>query len=108
MVTQSEIIEQLKHLHDFAEDNLGQLQGLKLIFSDKKLSAFIPRKIKNEKLSNCYYGIAQHYHYKQQYAKMTGYLFKSLCFNPFSSNTKSKIYLIVKHFPEMFTKRNPV
>ncbi len=30
MVTQSEIVEQLKHLYDFAEDNVGQLQGLKL------------------------------------------------------------------------------
>jgi hypothetical protein len=30
MVTQPEIIKQLKHLNNFAEDNLGQLEGFKL------------------------------------------------------------------------------
>ena len=74
----------------------GQLVALKMIFSNPTLKPFIPRKIKNEKLSKCYYGIAQFYQYNKQYVLMIWMLIKSIVLDPFAASTKAKIYLILK------------
>jgi glycosyltransferase involved in cell wall biosynthesis len=96
------------HLHD---DNTShktnnpftrQLVSLKVIFSNPDLKFLIPAKIKNEKLSKCYYGIAQYHHYKEEYFKMMKMLLRSIALNPRAPNSKAKVYLLLKHLPDLF------
>ncbi len=96
------------HLHDDNTTNrtknpyAGQLVALKMIFGNPDLKPFIPRIIKNQKLSKCYYGIAQYYQYKEEYWRMTWALIKSLALDPLSDMSKAKLYLIIKYFPTAF------
>lgn len=89
------------HLHEDNSTNrsnnpfAGQLVALKMIFTNPILKPFIPRKIKNEKLSKCYYGIAQYYQYKKQYVPMILTLIRSILLNPGAVSTKAKAYLII-------------
>ncbi|MES2619869.1 MAG: glycosyltransferase family 2 protein [Bacteroidota bacterium] len=89
------------HLHEenstnrFKNPYASQLVALKMIFSNPSLKSFISLKIKNEKLSKCYYGIAQYYQYKKQYARMIWTLIKSIALYPGAESTKAKVYLIL-------------
>ena len=72
-----------------------------MIFDNPELKPLIPKKIKNEKLSKCYYGIAQYYLFKEQYFGMMKTLLKSIFIHPAASTTKAKLYLVVKYLPAL-------
>ncbi len=102
----------LYHLHESNtthKDNnpfADQLLALHIIFGNPDLKKFIPRKVKNQKLSQCYFGIARYYQYTRQYFRMIPNLIKSLVLNPFSPTSKTKLYLIIRLLPEAFFQSN--
>jgi glycosyltransferase involved in cell wall biosynthesis len=73
---------------------LPRLRGLKRMFSDKEIRAKISKMIRNQAISNCYYGIAKYHEFKRNFIKMSWWVFLSLLKDPRSPQTKSKIYMI--------------
>jgi glycosyltransferase involved in cell wall biosynthesis len=73
----------------------GQLKSLKIIFNNQKIRSQISRKVKNKKLSSCYFGIAKFFLHSNNKIKMRYNLLKSLLLDPFSESSKHKIYLFL-------------
>lgn len=73
---------------------INQLEGLRKIFTDPSISKMIPRSLMNQRLSLCYYRIAEFYFGKGNYSQMATHLIRSICFNPLSSSTKNKLYMM--------------
>jgi glycosyltransferase involved in cell wall biosynthesis len=73
---------------------LPRLRGLKRMFSDKEIRAKISKMIRNQAISNCYYGIAKYHELKRNFIKMIWWVFLSLITDPRSPQTKAKIYMV--------------
>lgn len=89
------------HLHEDNSINIKnncykpRLDGLRKLFVQRNVTILIPSKTKRELISNCYYGIAKYYAFKQNYILMFSNVLKSILRNPFHVHTKAKIYLLL-------------
>jgi glycosyltransferase involved in cell wall biosynthesis len=80
----------------------GQLKSLKLIFNNKDVNKFIPKSIRNKKLSSCYQGIARYYELRKQWFTMTYYYLNSIFIDPKNESNKSKVYNILSGLKWVF------
>lgn len=73
---------------------LPRLRGLKKMFGDIEIRTKISKTIRNQAISNCYYGIAKYYEFKRNFINMIWWVFLSLLTDPRSPQTKAKIYMV--------------
>jgi len=71
-----------------------RLKGMKKLFSEFPQKDKIPTYIRNEELSNCYYGIAKYYYLNRSFIYMILMLLKSFIKNPVNSHNKAKLFMI--------------
>ncbi len=77
---------------------LPRLKGLYILFESKEMRQYISRKMRNKAIGNCYYGIAKHYSYKQNFIKMCIFIFRSILKDLKCKQNKAKIYMIYEYF----------
>lgn len=88
------------HLHDdnsvLIEKNcfLPRLKGLKKMFAQNIMQNKIADAVRNEVLSDCYFGIARHYEFVKKFLPMVYYSIISILYYPQWKVTKKKIYMI--------------
>jgi glycosyltransferase involved in cell wall biosynthesis len=71
-----------------------RLQGLRLFFSQKDVKKALSKRLKNKLISDCYFGIARYYLFKNIYFKYVITLIKSIFYYPQHPQTKAKIHMI--------------
>ncbi len=90
----------LYHLHDdnsvLIEKNcfLPRLKGLQKLFKQEIMQGKISKNVKNEILSDCYFGIARHYEFVKKFIPMLMNLIISIYYYPKWQVTKKKVYMI--------------
>jgi len=77
---------------------LLRLKGFKRLFK-KEVATSIPQYVKNKKISECYFGIAQYHKFRKHKLKMILSLLQSIIIYPSHSLTKHKVYLILTNLP---------
>lgn len=96
-------IEQNTVVYRLHEDNsvnpekncfLPRLKGMQLLFNQKDVKNLIPTKIKQNIISDCYYGIAKFHWYKRDFFRMMAASILSIFYDFRNVQTKSKIYMI--------------
>jgi len=90
----------LYHLHDdnsvLIEKNcfLPRLKGLQKMFAQPQMHGLISKQVKNEILSDCYFGIARHYEFVKKFWPMLYNTIISLFYLPTGNTVKKKLYMI--------------
>lgn len=73
-----------------------QLKSLNVMFNNTEIKIVLAKKIKNKKLSNCHFGIAQYHLLSNNLFEMRISVLKSTLLFPFAENIKHKIYILLK------------
>jgi glycosyltransferase involved in cell wall biosynthesis len=80
----------------------GQLKALKKIFVLDRKKRFIPKDVKNKKLSTCYSGIARFHEFRKEWIAMTKYYLASIACDPFNYSTRWKLATIINGMKWLF------
>jgi len=75
---------------------IKQLKTLHYVFSHGHPGYFISKRIKNEKLSNCYFNMAKHHMLNRNYSRSILLTIRSLIKQPKNRLTRHKIYCLYK------------
>jgi len=75
---------------------IKQLKTLHYVFSHGHPGYFISKRIKNEKLSNCYFNMAKHHMLNRNYSRSILLTIRSLIQQPKNRLTRHKIYCLYK------------
>jgi glycosyltransferase involved in cell wall biosynthesis len=75
-----------------------RLNGLRFLFKNKKIRNRITKRIQNQAISICYYGIARHFELKRNFFKMIKNAFLSIWYDFESPQNKAKLYMIYSYF----------
>jgi glycosyltransferase involved in cell wall biosynthesis len=75
-----------------------RLNGLLELFEQQAIKKRLNRKLKNEIISVCYYGIARHHQLKRNFLSMCMNALMSILYNINNPQTKAKLYMIYAYF----------
>jgi glycosyltransferase involved in cell wall biosynthesis len=75
-----------------------RLNGLRYLFKSEKIKNRITKRIQNQAVSICYYGIARHFEYKKKFFPMLYNSIMSILFDLKSPQNKAKLYMIYSYF----------
>ena len=101
-VIQNKVASCSYYLHENNSTNiknnpfLNQLKGLNFLFKKKRIKKIVPKKIRNQKLSNCFMGIAKYHLVNGEMLKFRINILKSMYYRLFNKSTRHKIYLFLK------------
>jgi GalNAc5-diNAcBac-PP-undecaprenol beta-1,3-glucosyltransferase len=92
------------HLHDENSVNLKRnaflprLRGMRKLFAMPEMKNRISASLKNQIISDCYYGIARHHEVNRRFFPMLLHLMLSIAYEPTMPMMKKKIYAIYQYF----------
>ncbi len=91
-------------IHDDNSVNLknnvyrNRLDGLIALFSENEIKKRLNKKLKNQIISVCYFGIARHFELKRKFLKMAVNALLSILYDFESPQNKAKLYMIYSFF----------
>lgn len=91
-------------IHDDNSVNLknnvyrNRLDGLIALFNENEIKKRLNKKLKNQIISVCYFGIARHFELKRKFLKMAVNALLSILYDFENPQSKAKLYMIYSYF----------